>query len=165
MLQPCSCSKVLVLMCLVTLCIRFMYVTIHDSFKHAPSYIIQSSINVNAYGAQCALVLTPYNIIPGGGENYLLRSLRLLQLNGYQVDLMVTEGNSCNNINCLERTSTQLRIYLDIKSINFLVASIHGGVVPVRDEVVYSVFFLIGKAIELGILYFGCRGMRSIAFP
>jgi hypothetical protein len=88
---------------------------IANTFALIP-YIAHKEI-VTSSCRHCALVLTPYDVIPGGGENYLLRSVSLLQKIGYVVDLMVLDDNACTTLACVRSTASFLRVDLDYKKV------------------------------------------------
>ena len=55
-------------------------------------------------------VATPYNLIPGGGERYLLSMAKAMQLMGEHVDIIVYPGNSCATVQCVKGTAEAVRV-------------------------------------------------------
>ena len=55
-------------------------------------------------------VATPYNLIPGGGERYLLSMVKAMQLMGEHVDIIVYPGNSCATVQCVKGTAEAVRV-------------------------------------------------------
>jgi glycosyltransferase involved in cell wall biosynthesis len=94
-----------------------------------------------------ALVYTPDNVQVGGGENYLISSVLLLQRMGYFVDFMVNKKhNICQSITCLLATAKTLSIPLIPELVQFssLVPS-QAGILPLKNRIEYEVFFYMGN--------------------
>ena len=57
-----------------------------------------------------ALVYTPYDFSPGGGEKYLLEVVAFLMKTGHQVVLLTHDTNYCQTIDCVLGTANKLRV-------------------------------------------------------
>ena len=64
-------------------------------------------------------VLTPYNLIPGGGEKYLLTIVKAMQLLGESVDILVFPENVARDISAVKATASILGADLDWSRTNF----------------------------------------------
>lgn len=64
-------------------------------------------------GTKCSAVATLYNVLPGGGEKYLLSLVRAIQKMGDFIDILILPGNSCNNKKCVMKTAEELNIAID----------------------------------------------------
>ena len=58
-------------------------------------------------------VATPYNLIPGDGQRYLLSMVQAIQRLGHIVDIIVDKENVCGVQSCVARTATELRVGVD----------------------------------------------------
>lgn len=66
-------------------------------------------------------VATPYNLIPGGGEKYLLSMVRAMQGMGEIVDILVFPGNVADRLSIVKETAKELDIDIDWTRIGFSV--------------------------------------------
>lgn len=97
-------------------------------------------------GLGMAAVFTPYDIVFGGGERYLLAVARSVQMEGYFVDVLVESQNSCNSTERLVEVAKGLRVELDPSRVALkIVAKDHAKrSLDVRRDL-YSVFVSIGN--------------------
>ena len=61
-------------------------------------------------GGKCSAVATIYNMVPGGGEKYLLSLVRALQKMGHHVDILVLLGNGCSTVECVRTTAEAVNV-------------------------------------------------------
>ena len=62
---------------------------------------------------KCSAVATIYNMVPGGGEKYLLSLVRALQKMGHFVDILVLLGNGCTTVSCVRSTAEAVNVHID----------------------------------------------------
>lgn len=93
-----------------------------------------------------AAVFTPYNILFGGGERYLLTAVAALQAEGYFVDVLVEEGNVCNSTSHVLRVAEGLRVELDPTRVALkTVVKDHWKRKLLAPTDLYSAFFELGN--------------------
>ena len=94
----------------------------------------------------CSAIATPYDLVLGGGERYLLMAAYALQQLGHFVDVIVFNNNVCQDDSCLRDVAAKLRVGLDLERVRLCVREkvrFYYSIVdpaPVR----YQVFFLLG---------------------
>lgn len=79
-----------------------------------------------------AAVYTPYDLVVGGGEKYLLSVVSVLQNMGYHVDVLKDPQNPCTEENQLLRLASDLAIRLDSHAITLKSANMLGITPDVR---------------------------------
>lgn len=90
-------------------------------------------------------IMTPYDVTPGGGEQYLLTAALSMQEN-YIVDLLVFNTNYCSNISCVANTVKLLGLPLNMERLNVRVVE-YARWPKLKDisRYEYDVFFLLGN--------------------
>ena len=93
-----------------------------------------------------ASVFTPYDILFGGGERYLLAAVAALQADGYFVHVLVERGNACDSTAHLLRVAEGLRVDLDPDrvALKIVVKDHRTRKLRVPSDV-YSAFFELGN--------------------
>lgn len=81
--------------------------------------VIHSIPSLGLHGTSA--VATPYNLIPGGGERYLLSMVRAMQSMGEVVDVLVFPGNVANRKSVAMDTARKLNIDIDWSRAGFSV--------------------------------------------
>ena len=98
----------------------------------------------SAGAPKTAAVYTPYDIIYGGGESYLLQSIASLQSFGYAVDILVDPVNLARSLDDVMRTAKGLRV--DLKRAGLRLRHVaHAGSELVGVPGSYSIFYLMGN--------------------
>lgn len=115
-------------------------------------------------GMKCGGVATIYNVIPGGGEKYLLSYLRSMQLSGYFVDLLVLPTNTCQEWQCLISTAMALNVHLDYNRLGIRTVSRNSTHLDTGD-IKYDLFALIGNTKIPAFAGSGKRNMYLNQFP
>lgn len=93
-----------------------------------------------------AAVFTPYNIVFGGGERYLLSVVSAMQREGYHVDVLVEEYNSCNSTSDLLKVARGLRVDINSKRVSLKIVKKDHPTRRLRvDDNLYSVFMSMGN--------------------
>ena len=93
-----------------------------------------------------AAVFTPYDILFGGGERYLLSAVAALQTEGYFVDVLVEKDNACNSTTHLVHVAKGLRVDLDPARVALkTVVKDHAKRTLFVSNHLYSVFFELGN--------------------
>ncbi|EFN56792.1 expressed protein [Chlorella variabilis] len=98
-------------------------------------------------GKKRAAVFTPYNIVFGGGERYLLSVVAVLQDMKYNVDVLVFRRNVCQTKEQLLKVAAGLRVALnpDLLSIHVVGAQGIHLQAPTTTLTEYSVFMSLGN--------------------
>ncbi|KAI3427093.1 hypothetical protein D9Q98_007032 [Chlorella vulgaris] len=93
-----------------------------------------------------AAVFTPYNIVFGGGERYLLSVVAVMQSMGYTVDILMFHRNVCQTKEQLLKVANGLRVALDpeLLELHFVTAKGIWLQVP-REDPGYSLFLSLGN--------------------
>jgi len=87
---------------------------------------------------------TPYNIVPGGGERYLLSAAAVFQAMKYHVVLMTHQGNVCKTKSMLLDVVTALEIPLAPSNLSYERVA-EGSSISVGQIAAFEVFFLLGN--------------------
>ena len=91
-----------------------------------------------------AALYTPFDIIYGGGESYLLQSAASLQSFGYAVDIIVHPENLAKTVDDVMRTAQGLRVGLQRRNLRILHVP-HAGDTLAMAPLSYSVFLSMGN--------------------
>ncbi|KAL4444085.1 hypothetical protein ABPG75_011822 [Micractinium tetrahymenae] len=91
-----------------------------------------------------AAVYTPYNIVFGGGERYLLTVVQVMQEMGYLVDVLVRTHNLCSSTDQLLRVASGLRVQLKPDMVALRQVEVKGTHIQAPQEG-YSLFMLLGN--------------------
>ena len=95
------------------LVVSLVYFTIPQSyFDRGVKKVIHSIPRTSSLQGTSA-VATPYNMIPGGGERYLLSMVRAMQSMGEVVDILVFPGNVADRQAVVADTARKLNIDID----------------------------------------------------
>ena len=94
----------------------------------------------------CSAVVTPYNLIPGGGEKYLLSIVRAMQKMGEFVDIYVLPDNVCRDKKCAESTANAVNVNIDWTRANILKISTNRTHFLPRHNPTYRLFALLGNS-------------------
>ncbi len=89
-----------------------------------------------------AAAFTPYFITPGGGEKYLLSTVRAMQTLGFFVDILVQPDNVCQAQQCVMDVATSLRVTLDPELFSVHVVHREGFRIFAGP---YDLFFALGN--------------------
>lgn len=93
-----------------------------------------------------AAVFTPYNIVFGGGERYLLSVVAVMQREGYFVDVLVESQNTCNSTTRLMEVANGLRVAVDSSRVALKIVEKNHQERRLRvRENLYSVFVSMGN--------------------
>ena len=114
------------------------------SLKPTPTSSGRPERNDQIISEKFAALLSPYAVTPGGGERYLLETLKVYQSFGYFVHLITDERTACNDFSCIKKTSEKLHISLNFDRVNVFPENLHDFMKNV-DRSKYDVFFLLGK--------------------
>ena len=115
-------------------------------------------------GMKCGGVATIYNMIPGGGEKYLLSYIRSMQRSGYFVDLLVLPTNACQEWSCLIQTSKALNVPLDFNRLAIRTVSRNTTHLDTGD-IKYDLFALIGNTKTPAFVGSGHKNIYLNQFP
>mmetsp|Transcript_63203 Transcript_63203/g.105161 ORF Transcript_63203/g.105161 Transcript_63203/m.105161 type:complete len:1055 (+) Transcript_63203:132-3296(+) len=99
-------------------------------------------------GHRCkAAVASPYNLVAGGGERYLLTAAAVFQKEmRCSLDILLFKGNKCTSYECVQRTITTLGIANLIDASELRVRVLprpHFGVI--QSDSSYDFFFFLGN--------------------
>ena len=94
----------------------------------------------------CSAVATPYHLIPGGGEKYLLSIVRAMQKLGEFVDIYVLSKNVCRNKRCAESTAKAVHVNIDWKKANILQVGTNHTHFLIKGNPRYRLFALLGNS-------------------
>ncbi|KAJ8602629.1 hypothetical protein CTAYLR_004084 [Chrysophaeum taylorii] len=96
--------------------------------------------------APCSAVATPYHLVPGGGEKYLLSVVRALQTIDHFVDVLVTPENKCGTKRCVEHAAKVLGVELRADGFQVCVDPFSKFAAAKLDaDPQYLTFFLLGN--------------------
>ena len=115
---PTSCANLVLSSATVSTAIRYdvlNMLTVYDmdNFRdHCKSKKMPEPVPP-CKGSKCSAVATLYNVLPGGGEKYLLSMVRAMQKMGDFIDILILPGNECNNKDCVTKTAEELNIEID----------------------------------------------------
>lgn len=115
-----------------------------DSPPRTDDALAWSTYTPSAGAPKTAALYTPYNIIYGGGESYLLQSAASLQSFGYDVDIIVDPGNVAKTVDDVIRTATGLRVDIKRQGLRLLHVAHSGDTLEMQPHN-YSVFYLMGN--------------------
>lgn len=87
---------------------------------------------------------TPYNIACGGGERYLLSSVKAAQALGFHTEILVTSSNTCKSKEGVLDVAGQLRVALNETRLSFRVVSSTSSS-RIASPNTYDLFFLLGN--------------------
>uniref|UniRef100_A0A061S457 Glycosyl transferase n=1 Tax=Tetraselmis sp. GSL018 TaxID=582737 RepID=A0A061S457_9CHLO len=89
-------------------------------------------------------LFTPFDIVAGGGEKYLLSVLSSFQSCGFSVHLIVNENNRCSSRKALGDVAKSLRVELNIANVELIIlnSTFTFAHLPVNF---YFVFFMLGN--------------------
>ena len=99
----------------------------------------QSSISLGK-----AALFTPYNIVPGGGERYLLSAAAVFQKMKYDVTLLAKLQNVCKTKRMLMNVADALKVPLSPSRLSYERVS-HVAAYSSKLAYQYEVFFLLGN--------------------
>jgi len=97
-----------------------------------------------ANSPKIAAVYTPYNVVAGGGERYLLSAALAFQSMGYFVHLLVDVSNTCRSTEDALQVISRLNIPLDTSRLEFhrVISNVRSIQAPRKE---YDLFFLLGN--------------------
>ena len=105
-------------------------------------------INAVTTAAVCrAAISTPYNLLPGGGERYILSIAAALQNLNCQVDVLLFKDrpNLCTGP-CVDRTVASLNIsVIDLNGLHFRFMRRQEGRIRVPPRLRYKFFVFMGN--------------------
>ena len=93
-----------------------------------------------------AALYTPYFMIPGGGEKYLLSLARCFQTMGYAVVLLLEDGNICKTKRCVTGTANSLGVGLVADDFAVKIVN-RGDLDTIRAHRTYEAFVLVGNSV------------------
>jgi glycosyltransferase involved in cell wall biosynthesis len=117
-------------------------------------------------GKGVAAAFTPYNILPGGGERYLLSAVAALQKEGYFVHVLVEAANACKSTAQLLEVAAKLRVEVDPDRVALkTVTKDHATRTIDAQTDLYSVFFALGNEKAPLVHNVGHVGFFMCQFP
>ena len=108
------------------------------------STISYAGYRPSSLAPKTAAVYTPYPILFGGGESYLLQSVASLQSFGYTVDIIVHPNNPTRTVDDVLRVARGLRVAVQPANLRLLHIP-HVGSALTSIPTNYGVFFLMGN--------------------
>ena len=114
-----------------------------------------------------AAISSPYNMLPGGGERYILTVAAALQDWSCQVDVVLFKDrpNLCTGA-CVDRTVASLNIsQLNVKGLRFRFLRRKGGVVFVPPKLRYKFFVFMGNERVPQVAGIGVFNLYMCQFP
>jgi O-antigen biosynthesis protein len=97
-------------------------------------------------GKGLAAVYTPYNIVFGGGERYLLSTVAAMQQIGYNVTVLKLSTNVCKTVEDLFNVASGLQVSLTPEKTSLKSIDVVNGLLPPEEYNKYSLFFSLGNA-------------------
>jgi len=122
----------------------YFYERTRDHGEKQRDVIPDTTIPAQATNRRSAVVFTPYDLSPGGGEKYLFDFIHNIQENGAHVTLITYEQNYCGDLDCVRSVAMRLRVPLDVSSLKLqLVPDIDSA--RVIQSYTPDIFFEIGN--------------------
>lgn len=90
-------------------------------------------------------VFSPYNIVFGGGERYLLMAVAVLQQMGYAVHVLILEDNSCQTVAQLMEVAQGLRVPIDPAKVELHHVTLSENAIMVSSSRVCTAEFTVHK--------------------
>ena len=120
-------------------------------------HLLETSVvhimNERTDGKKTAVVMTPYDLTPGGGEKYLLDFCYLMQLRNFHVIILAYADTHCTSMQCIGGLADRVRVPVDNSELEVRIAS--------REGMADAVAWFRGRS----DLYFQLGNSKAPMFP
>ena len=136
---------------------------IAGNVRAAPAASAPSDISLAAAGdgTPRSAVMTPYDLVAGGGESYILNTARALQGLGHEVYLLVRSSNPCASVDCVLSLARELNVDLAPRRLHVLARP---SFAEFRN-LTFEVFMLLGNEKAPDFPSLGRVGLYMCQFP
>jgi glycosyltransferase involved in cell wall biosynthesis len=121
----------------------------HQKLESTDFQLCESKVNWSTLpidpNLKQAAMYTPYNIVVGGGERYLLSTVASMQRQGYHVTILTNNQNVCQSSSEAVNVAQDLHLSLDMSMLQFRIVATVDGMLPTQEYNRYSLFFLLGN--------------------
>ena len=107
--------------------------------KTFSAYVVRDLVQEQVLaGKKLAVIMTPYDLSPGGGEKYTLDFCHKMQLIGLHVVLLAYDDNYCANIYCLAALIERVRVPVKVEDLSFRFAP--------RSQMMHTIAWFEGRS-------------------